>query len=308
MVAKWTGDFLSCVTKKGIYDMHIIELKHVPLLEQAPEKELITIQVREVMARNPVTFDAVETVGKLLDTLESYGHNGFPVLYPGTRRLVGLLRRSVLHRLLENAIEKEILQAPTGPVRKIPPIPFEEIAFKRAKCETYEQLRLMLDPRYLEYRFDLRPYVNRNGYQMPKHASVASCFSLFRKLGLRHLPIVAANGDLCGIVTRKDLILCEDADASPPAPCADDSDDNSMNTDDGGEEVLDSHSDEDLEAGDFMPPTRSQTSLPPTRSQTSGPMGQHRTSHTSDSAVHHQTTKKSTFAKSDSGFFGGGGM
>eukprot|EP00415_Alexandrium_ostenfeldii_P000193 UN0193 len=103
-------------------------------------------------------------------------------------------------------------------MRLLPPIRYEDVAFKPFKFETYEQLRVELEPTFLQHRLDLRPYINRNGYQMPKHASVASCFHLFRKLGLRHLPIVASNGDLCGIVTRKDLILCEEDHVHFPDP------------------------------------------------------------------------------------------
>uniref|UniRef100_A0A7S4UII4 Chloride channel protein n=1 Tax=Alexandrium monilatum TaxID=311494 RepID=A0A7S4UII4_9DINO len=210
MVAKWTGDYLSCVTANGIYDMHIMELKHIPLLEHGPEKEMIQIKVRDVMARNPVTLQAVERLGHIIEILESCKHNGFPVVFPGTKHLAGTLHRSVLHRILENCRKHDILQDPSGELRKLPPIHYEDMAMSTSKLESYEQLVADLGPEHLQHRLDLRPYMNRNGYQMPKHASVSSCFYLFRKLGLRHLPIVATNGDVCGMVTRKDLILCEE--------------------------------------------------------------------------------------------------
>ena len=72
MVAKWTGDLFT----RGIYDMHIIELKHVPLLEVLPEKQMDFLQVRDVMAPDPIMFQEVELISNLVAKQGSHlGHS-----------------------------------------------------------------------------------------------------------------------------------------------------------------------------------------------------------------------------------------
>jgi len=235
MVAKWTGAGMNCVTGKGIYDMHIMELKHVPLLETMPEREMVSMEVRHVMARNVKCLEAVETVGRIIDLLETCFHNGFPVVYPGTKRLAGLMRRGVLHRVLEQGGSHGIFQPPGAELRSLPAIRWEDVMLVPHKSTTFGQLRGLLDPEYLEHRVDLRPYINRNGYSMPKHASVASCYMLFRQLGLRHLPIVAPGGEICGIITRKDLILIEQEHEHGSKGCCDPEDSEQDSSDDDSE-------------------------------------------------------------------------
>jgi len=75
---------------------------------------------------------------------------------------------------------------------------------------TFESVRQTVGCDRLHHVVDLRPYINRSSYTVRATASVASCFTLFRQLGLRTLPVVGPAGELCGVVTRKDLILVED--------------------------------------------------------------------------------------------------
>merc|ERR1712139_322443 len=51
------------------------------------------------------------------------------------------------------------------------------------------------------------PYTDRTALSVQKDATLRRAFALFRTLGLRHLPVVNSDGSLCGILTRKELIL-----------------------------------------------------------------------------------------------------
>ena len=53
---------------------------------------------------------------------------------------------------------------------------------------------------------DLRAYINRSGVSVPHHFSAMRTFSLFRTMGLRHLPVVDEHNHVVGIVTRKELL------------------------------------------------------------------------------------------------------
>ncbi|CAK9030675.1 Chloride transport protein 6 (Chloride channel protein 6) (ClC-6), partial [Durusdinium trenchii] len=74
MVAKLTGDLFN----RGIYDLHIVELKHVPFLETLPEGEMIELQVRDVMQRNVETLELVVKVSRLVQVLSDTTHHAFP--------------------------------------------------------------------------------------------------------------------------------------------------------------------------------------------------------------------------------------
>merc|ERR550525_1276945 len=94
--AKWTGDCFG----RGIYDMHIVELKNIPFLEYVPEREMITMSVRGVMSKDVVAVEQVETVMRITEVLTTCAHNGFPVLYPSTWQLAGTIERTAMESIL----------------------------------------------------------------------------------------------------------------------------------------------------------------------------------------------------------------
>ncbi|CAE8656075.1 unnamed protein product, partial [Polarella glacialis] len=204
MIAKWTGDYFN----RGIYDLHIIELKHVPILGEEPEHDMVRLKVEDVMASSLVVLEAVETVGSILTKLESCSHQGFPVM-ADYRLLEGTIQRGIVHLILLRGAKYHVFQPATGLLSSPPPIiPYEAMAWRRInKFPDIKDVQRSLTREDYGLRIDLRPYVNRNGYTVRPDASMASCYSLFRHLGLRHLPVVRQDGTVCGIITRKDLIL-----------------------------------------------------------------------------------------------------
>ena len=201
VIATWVGNQFN----RGIYDLHIIELKQIPLLEQTPADVMVRYYVRDIMSKNVVSLEVVEKVGTLLDVLASCCHNGFPVVDVGTRKLEGIIERGYLHLLLSRGNYYCMFQEDREANLGHSIVPFEAIAWPNIHSyPSVKELKRRLSSKHLEMWIDLRPYVNANGYSIPPHASMASAFSLFRRLGLRHLPVVDRNGDLCGLLTRKD--------------------------------------------------------------------------------------------------------
>jgi chloride channel 7 len=190
--------------------MHIVELKNLPLLETHPENKMLAMQVSEIMASNVVSVELVVAVGTLLDVLEGCPHHGFPVVFPNTTRLAGTVTRRILSQVVVLSTERRLLQDPSVPLQKWQPIDYEEMM----KCDyvevTFESARQAVGLNRLHHVVDLRPYINTSSYTVRATASVASSFTLFRQLGLRTLPVVGPCGELCGVVTRKDLILDSD--------------------------------------------------------------------------------------------------
>merc|ERR1719187_641272 len=68
------------------------------------------------------------------------------------------------------------------------------------------QVRAAMAPQHLEKEIELAPYTNQGCYTVQGHAAAMRCYALFRTMGLRHLPVLAADHTLRGIITRKDLL------------------------------------------------------------------------------------------------------
>ncbi|XP_015192529.1 H(+)/Cl(-) exchange transporter 6 isoform X1 [Lepisosteus oculatus] len=61
---------------------------------------------------------------------------------------------------------------------------------------------LLLNPRMI---VDVTPYMNPCPYTVSPNTHVSQVFNLFRTMGLRHLPVVNAVGEIVGIITRHNL-------------------------------------------------------------------------------------------------------
>ncbi|KAJ3586797.1 hypothetical protein NHX12_013189 [Muraenolepis orangiensis] len=60
----------------------------------------------------------------------------------------------------------------------------------------------LLNPRMI---VDITPYMNPCPYTVSPNSHVSQVFNLFRTMGLRHLPVVNAVGEIVGIITRHNL-------------------------------------------------------------------------------------------------------
>lgn len=200
LIARWIGNYFG----RGIYDMHIIDLKRIPLLETDPEDCMIDMKAHEVMSTEIVSVKEVELVGELHDMLTSNAHSSFPVLRDG--HIVGLIPRDVLHFLLNNCEQYGALEEEE---RRI--IPYGKF------CRQTAMMAPGLKPlrkfqRVVNKHLDLTPYMTRCFHTMASGSTVYVCYQLFRSLGLRHLFVQDERGKVVGVITRKDLILIEDED------------------------------------------------------------------------------------------------
>ncbi|XP_041860088.1 chloride transport protein 6 isoform X1 [Melanotaenia boesemani] len=60
----------------------------------------------------------------------------------------------------------------------------------------------LLNPRMI---VDVTPYMNTSPYTVSPNTRISQVFNLFRTMGLRHLPVVNAVGEIVGIITRHNL-------------------------------------------------------------------------------------------------------
>ena len=55
---------------------------------------------------------------------------------------------------------------------------------------------------------DLRPYMDTSPFTVLDTFSILRAYTLFRSMGLRHLPVVDPCNRVVGILTRKDMQVC----------------------------------------------------------------------------------------------------
>jgi chloride channel 7 len=89
---------------KPIYES-LIEVKNLPYLESSPDGLMHHITAAEAAGKPPVTFQRVERVFTLLNTLKTTTHNGFPVIATGAdgeSYIMGIILKSQLLVLLRS--------------------------------------------------------------------------------------------------------------------------------------------------------------------------------------------------------------
>jgi len=197
MLAKWVGDYCSV----SIYH-RLIEMKGLPFLEGHPPKGLVTLGVVDFMETNVITFGEVEKISTIYKALCETKHHGFPVVESGGKHYRGLILRSHLLVLLQR---KAFTPDPKTLGTKSHTMPYAEFASFLMK-KLPHPTGIFLSDEELEMFVDLRPYMNNSAVTINTSFSFGHTYSLFRTMGLRHLPVLDEEHRVVGIITRKDLL------------------------------------------------------------------------------------------------------
>lgn len=164
----------------GLYH-GLIPIMNVPFLNSAPAPLMFVSRVRDIMHQGTVHLPELCHIGELTMLLKrlkkkKLSHNAFPIVETGnTGLLKGLLSKKDFVALmddLDDPVKKEHML--TGPSHNL---------------------------------IDVMDYADRSPITVFPHTTVARAYSIFRKLGLRHLVVIQRNGQVCGMITRKDLML-----------------------------------------------------------------------------------------------------
>ncbi|XP_036204259.1 chloride transport protein 6 isoform X2 [Myotis myotis] len=111
----------------------------------------------------------------------------------------GLILRSKLVTLLVRGVCYSESQSSASQPR----LSYAEMAEDYPRYPDIHDLDLtLLNPRMI---VDVTPYMNPSPFTVSPNSSVSQVFNLFRTMGLRHLPVVNAVGEIVGIITRHNL-------------------------------------------------------------------------------------------------------
>ncbi|EKX41938.1 hypothetical protein GUITHDRAFT_88279 [Guillardia theta CCMP2712] len=196
-------------TKEGVFD---ISLRHHSLrfLPHHPDWLMSLCTVSDVMANPVKCLHTVEKVGNIIDLLRNCHHNGFPVLsLEGSRdenciprdRLEGLILRSHLRHILGTRFMRD------GSTRdslwsRITAARMSEVSLD-GEIELVRRKGVLLPPADDRERYvNLAAYMNAACYSVYSQCPLSRAYTIFRSLGLRHLPVVNQRFEVVGMLTR----------------------------------------------------------------------------------------------------------
>ncbi|XP_012640786.1 H(+)/Cl(-) exchange transporter 6 isoform X2 [Microcebus murinus] len=169
-------------------------------------------ELRHMCDEHIASEDAAEKEDLLQQMLERR-YTPYPNLYPDQspsedwtmeerfRPLTfhGLILRSQLVTLLVRGVCYSESQSSANQPR----LSYAEMAEDYPKYPDIHDLDLtLLNPRMI---VDVTPYMNPSPFTVSPNTHVSQVFNLFRTMGLRHLPVVNAVGEIVGIITRHNL-------------------------------------------------------------------------------------------------------
>ncbi|KAG7224336.1 hypothetical protein INR49_004643 [Caranx melampygus] len=170
-------------------------------------------ELRNVCDEQSAVVEPAEEGEDLLQQMLERRHAPYPNLYPDQspseewtmeerfRPLTfhGLILRSQLVNLLIRGV----CYAENQSSATQPRLSYAEMTEDYPRYPDIHDLDLaLLSPRMI---VDVTPYMNPCPYTVSPNTRISQVFNLFRTMGLRHLPVVNAVGEIVGIITRHNL-------------------------------------------------------------------------------------------------------
>lgn len=170
-------------------------------------------ELRNVCEAQSAAVEPPEEGEDLLQQMLERRHAPYPNLYPDQspsedwsmeerfRPLTfhGLILRSQLVNLLIRGVCYSESQSSSSQPR----LSYAEMTEDYPRYPDIHDLDLtLLNPRMI---VDVTPYMNPCPYTVSPNTRISQVFNLFRTMGLRHLPVVNAVGEIVGIITRHNL-------------------------------------------------------------------------------------------------------
>ncbi|CAM9653295.1 unnamed protein product [Phaeothamnion confervicola] len=185
---------------EGIYDA-FIEVKHIPYLEEEPPEEtrVKNLRCNQIMSRPVRCLGPIVRVDGVHQLLHGCSHNCFPVVDNDGRLLGTVLRKHLLVLLCKRHFGPPS-RADPGLPRTMPVVPWQKLEAAYPDYPTLDDVDAALLDRDMGNLMDLTPYLQIGPHTINEHASVQRVYTIFRTLGLRHLPVVV------GIITRENLL------------------------------------------------------------------------------------------------------
>ena len=157
------------------------------------------------MTHEVVSLKEVEKVSHIMHILNTTAHHGYPIVNEQ-----GQLRGFILRRTLCSLLTYKAYSVPTGKERGSE---VEVIAASTVAYDTMERsypvyptvADIKLTDVEMTYWLDVKPYMDHAPFMMYQDTTLLRTYSLFRTMGLRHLPVVDGDMKVVGMITRANL-------------------------------------------------------------------------------------------------------
>ncbi|XP_034029023.1 chloride transport protein 6 [Thalassophryne amazonica] len=170
-------------------------------------------ELRNVCDEQSVAVEPTDEGEDLLQQMLDRRHAPYPNLYPDQSpseewTLEERFRPLTFHGLilrsqLVNLLIRGVCYAENQSSASQPRLSYAEMTEDYPRYPDIHDLDLaLLNPRMI---VDITPYMNPCPYTVSPNTYVSQVFNLFRTMGLRHLPVVNAVGEIVGIITRHNL-------------------------------------------------------------------------------------------------------
>lgn len=170
-------------------------------------------ELRNMCDQNPTVEEPAEEGEDLLQQMLDRRHEPYPNLYPDQspseewtmeERFRPLtFHGTILRSQLVNLLIRGVCYAENQSSATQPRLSYAEMTEDYPRFPDIHDVDLtQLNPRMI---VDVTPYMNPCPYTVSPNSRISQVFNLFRTMGLRHLPVVNAVGEMVGIITRHNL-------------------------------------------------------------------------------------------------------
>lgn len=170
-------------------------------------------ELRNMCDEHPAVEEPAEEGEDLLQQMLDRRHEPYPNLYPDQspseewtmeERFRPLtFHGTILRSQLVNLLIRGVCYAENQSSATQPRLSYAEMTEDYPRFPDIHDVDLtQLNPRMI---VDITPYMNPCPYTVSPNSRISQVFNLFRTMGLRHLPVVNAVGELVGIITRHNL-------------------------------------------------------------------------------------------------------
>jgi chloride channel 7 len=220
-VAKYVADQVT----HSLY-IALLEVKCVPFLEPEPPLPMMDcFTASQVMSKPVVCLPVIPRVSEVIEVLKSEFHHAFPVVSDCTIvNKIGDRSEEMSKKVFRGVITRDQLEMLLSHKKlfRVHPIPEVHPVLSFEEAQEWEEHRhmsrrerddlLKVDYRVTDEERDkflpLEQYMNESALSVGVNCSLKHTYILFRSMALRHLVVVNQYNEVCGVITRKDLLAC----------------------------------------------------------------------------------------------------
>jgi len=174
------------------------------MLEHHPPHSTYKLIITDVMETDVVCVNEVEKLSRIISILRSCSHNGFPVVSKTSEDLQFTYRGFVERKTLLILLDRQQYHNAGHDAPGI--LHYDVLLSLMNRKWLLANINVPTPAEQEKYEMDIRPYMDHSQVTIQDTFSFLAAYKVFQLQGLRHLPVLNAQHQVVGIVTRQDLL------------------------------------------------------------------------------------------------------